>query len=501
MIGGNNQYSGYKGIFKSTFLFGFVQVFKVIIGIAKNKIVAVILGAEGMGIMGIYTSTIALLQTGAGLGVSQSAVRDIAQANRKGDIEGFSKTIIVTNKVIYFTSLLGCAITIALSPWLSIWTMGDRDYAWAYVLVSLAVGFLIFSEGQLAILKGMRQLKALAKASLIGSVIGLITVVPLFYFLGKDGIVPSLIVTAFSALFFSNFYVRKIRYSRQTISFKVVLQEANPMIRMGISLMFVTFLWTVAALVISAYIRFKGGFEEVGYYQAGTVILSRYFGVIIVALSTDYYPRIASINHDNTLIQDELNKQSAVSLVLMCPLVVIFLFLLPYLVPLLYSSEFFSTTDFLKYAIWGTLITMISNQVDMILVAKFQIKVFTIIAVGIRILQVITSILLYHYFGLVGIGISLTLTGLIHMLIMSITVFHLYNIRLNAFFVRLALIVFSISIGAVMSNEFISNFYFKVGCGLILSFISAVFAITVSRKKFDLDFIEILRQKIKQKSI
>ena len=44
--------SSYSGIFKSTFLFGFVQVVRILVGVIKNKVVAILLGAEGMGIYG-----------------------------------------------------------------------------------------------------------------------------------------------------------------------------------------------------------------------------------------------------------------------------------------------------------------------------------------------------------------------------------------------------------------------------------------------------------------
>lgn len=495
------QNKDYKGIFKSTFLFGFVQVFKVIIGIVNNKVAAVFLGAEGMGIMGIYSSTISLIQTGAGLGISQSAVRDISEANRENDYTRFSKTISITNKVIYYTCLLGCIITIMLSPWLSKWTMGDSSYTFAYILISLVVGFQILSEGQLAILKGMRQLHALAKASILGSVMGILTVVPLYYYFGKEGIVPSLIISSISAVLFSYYYVRKIKFKKSSFNFKEVLKEASPMIRMGVALMFITFLWTVVALIISTYIRYKGGLIEVGFYIAGTTILSRYFGVIITALSTDYYPRIAAINKDNNLLQEELNKQSSVSLVLLCPLIVIFLFLLPYLVPLLYSNEFSPTVDFLEFAIWGTLITIISNQVDMILVAKFQIKIFTILAISIRIFQVIITIVLYDFGGLIGLGISLTLLGIVHMLLMTIVVYKLYKIKFNLSFVKIAVWVFAFAICSVIINGIINYIILKWILGLFLSILSFVFAIKISKKKFEIDFLNIVINKFKIKKI
>ena len=114
----------YKNIFKTTFLLGFVQIFNILVKVITNKIVSVLLGAEGMGTIGIYNNTIDLLKSGAGLGISQSAVRDISAANSNGDKESFSRIISVTKRIVMFSGLLGIIITIILSPWLSRWVMG-----------------------------------------------------------------------------------------------------------------------------------------------------------------------------------------------------------------------------------------------------------------------------------------------------------------------------------------------------------------------------------------
>ena len=65
----NTTNKEYKGVFKSTFLFSFVQVIRLMAGIVKNKVAAMILGPSGMGIMGVFNTTINFLKTGAGLGV------------------------------------------------------------------------------------------------------------------------------------------------------------------------------------------------------------------------------------------------------------------------------------------------------------------------------------------------------------------------------------------------------------------------------------------------
>lgn len=161
----SEEKQAYTGIFKSTFLFGFVQVFNILVKMIANKAVALLLGANGMGIVGLFNSSIGMIQIGAGLGLSQSAVRDISEANASEDTNRFSRIISLTNRVLLFTAFLGVIVTISLSPWLSEWSFGNKNYTFAYIWLSIVVGLNILTEGQLAILKGMRRLRALAKAS------------------------------------------------------------------------------------------------------------------------------------------------------------------------------------------------------------------------------------------------------------------------------------------------------------------------------------------------
>ncbi|MDP5081484.1 MAG: hypothetical protein NWP87_02425, partial [Winogradskyella sp.] len=51
-----NQTS-YRSIMKATSLFGGVQVFNIIIAILRSKIIAILLGPAGLGIVGLLNST------------------------------------------------------------------------------------------------------------------------------------------------------------------------------------------------------------------------------------------------------------------------------------------------------------------------------------------------------------------------------------------------------------------------------------------------------------
>ena len=489
--------TSYSNIFKTTFLFGFVQVFRAVIGIVKNKLVAILIGPEGMGLLGIFNSTIQMIQTGAGLGINQSAVRDVAEAKGSGDNERVYRIVKVTNRVVLFTGLLGCLVTLILSHYLSVWTLGGTGYTFSYCILAIVVALNIINEGKQALLKGVRHLRALAYASMIGTVVGLVTAIPLYYFFGKDGIVPELLIASILALLVSQYYVNKIPKEPVSLSLKETFEDAQPMIRMGVALMFVTLLQTITSFAVNAFIRSQGGLTDVGYYSAGSNILNAYFGMIITALMTDYYPRIASVNQNNSKIQDELNKQSMVSVVLCCPLIVLFIALMPLFVNILYSQEFMPTLDYLRFGIFWTVITICSNQVDMILIAKNNSRVFMTISVIVRAVQLIMCIVLYKYWGLVGLGISYGLLGVLHMAIMTTVVNRLYGIHFTKEFVKTGAIVLMFTIIATIIGSVLGGATRYVAA-ITLVVIATYYSYKVSKSNLDIDFIRIIRNKIKR---
>lgn len=487
----------YGNIFKTTFLFGFVQVFKAVIAIVKNKLVAILIGPEGMGLLGIFNSTIQMIQTGAGLGINQSAVRDVAEAKGSGDHERVSRIIKVTNRIVLFTGLLGCLVTLIFSHYLSIWTLGGTAYTLSYCVLAVVVALNIINEGKQALLKGIRHLRALAYASMIGTVVGLVTAIPLYYFFGKDGIVPELLIASILALVVSQYFVNKIPVEPVTLTLKKTFKDAQPMIRMGVALMFVTLLGTITSFAVNAFIRSRGGLTDVGFFSAGSNILNAYFGMIITALMTDYYPRIAAVNQDNEKVQDELNKQSMVSVVLCCPLIVLFIALMPLFVTILYSNEFMPTLDYLQFGIFWTVITICSNQVDMILIAKNNSRIFMTISIIVRTVQLVLCIVLYKAFGLLGLGISYGLLGLLHMAIMTTVVQKLYGIHFTKDFVIIGGTVLLFTIIATIIGSVLGGSVRYIAA-ITLVVIATYYSYMVSKNKLGIDLIQIVKNKIKR---
>lgn len=488
--------SGYRNIFKSTFLFGFVQIFNIAVKVGLNKVVAILLGPVGMGTISLYNTSIHLLSVGAGLGINQSAVRDISESRGLENKEKIDTTISFVKQIIRYTSLLGIIITIILAPFLSEWTFGNENYTWGYIIISLAVGATIQTNGYRAINTGMRQLRNVAYSTMWGAVAGLICGIPLYFFLGDNGIVPSLVISSIATLLISKYYANKIKYSRQVLSIKEALGKSSNMIKMGVSLMLMSFMLSGVQLIISAYISSHGGVAIVGLYQAGATIVTSYFGIIITAMSTDYYPRISSFHDDNSKLKDAVNSQSEVGLLLALPLVVIFIFLAPIFLRFLYSDKFIIATDYLDFAVLGTVTMIASNSMGMILLAKQKSKLFLWSSLICNIIILIVNIVAYNLLGLTGLGIAYMINGIIQFIAYDIIMWYYYKIRFSGIIIGLLLSIF-ICIEVSIYFRSVQILWIKWLCWGCLFVMVSIYTVWKLNKAMDIGILEYVKSRIK----
>lgn len=491
------QEKGYTGILKTTFLFAFVQVFNILIKVVYNKIAAIILGPSGIGLISIFQNTTNIIKTGCGLGIPQSAVKDIAEANKDKEQDKTTNIIGVTDRVVNFTALLGMMVTILLAPFLSSWTIGSHEYVLSYILLSLSACFLILTDGKLAILKGTRRLKDLARANMIGSIMGLVIGIPLFYLMGQKGIVPSLILFSISSYLVVKYFIRKAGYQALKIKFSKVMILAKGMIRMGIALMIVSFLSLLFNLIISFYLSNKSGLSEVGIYNAGVTIISSYFGIILTALTTDYYPRIAAINKNDSALQVEMNRQSEVGLILVFPLVSIFIVFSSTFINILYDSSFESSNLYTNYALIGTIITIVSNCMGMILLAKQATKIFLYSVIIQRTILIGIYIILYNIWGLFGLGLAYIFTGILHLFIMHFILKYKFNIVLNSKVISLLVTTVIFAILMIIVRSFHEPLY-KYSLGGFGISISILFCLWYCKKELKINILSPINRFIKK---
>ena len=431
-----NQTSSYRSVFKATSLFGGVQVYQILIGIIKSKFIAILLGPAGMGIQGLYQSTLDLIKSLSAFGLEQSAVRDISEANGSGDQQRVGRTVATVRKLIWITGLFGFTITLFLSPLLSKLTFGNSDFTWGFVILSSTLLINQLCAGQKVVLQGMRRLKDLAKASAIGSTIGLLASIPLYYWLGVKGIVPTMVIVSLTAMALSWFYSRRIPIPKELVTMSQAASNGRSMIKMGLAMSVSSILVTLFAYILRWFIREEGGVDEVGLYTAGFVIMNTYVGMVFTAMGTDYYPRLAAVNKDNKLCRDVINQQGEIAILILSPLIISCIIFMPFIIRLIYSESFLPANDFILIAVTGTMFKATSWVISYVFLAKAESRLFIYNETITNIYGLIFNIFGYKIGGLTALGISYVFVYFMYLLQVYIIARNRYGFSFTQSFKR-----------------------------------------------------------------
>lgn len=404
----------YRQIFKATSLFGSVQVFGIIINIIRSKAIAVLLGPVGIGVYSLLNTTISMVGSFTNLGLGSSAIKNVAAANATNDRTRIAIVVTVFRKLVWFTGLLGSAVTLIFSSLLSKLTFGNTDYTFAFVFISITLLLNQISVGQRVILRGTRQLKFMTQSGIIGSLFGLIMSLPLYYLYGIKGIVPTIIITSVTALLLSSYFSNKVKIDKIYVNFSTLKNEGREMISMGIMLSLSGTLSLATSYLLRIFISNTGGVDQVGLFSAGFAIINSYVGMVFTAMSTDYYPSLSGIAHDNKLASKLINEQSEMALLILAPIIVVFIVFNNYIVTILYSNKFTDIYGMLQWSALGMFFKTGSWAIGYLLLAKSASKIFFWNELISNIYFLILNIVGYKLFGLEGLGISFLIGYLLY---------------------------------------------------------------------------------------
>lgn len=406
----------YKEGLKGTTLFGGVQIYKIAISIVRSKLLAIFLGPVGVGVLGILTIATDFIYSLTNLGLGTSAVRDISEANKNGDIFRLSYVSTIFKKLVWITGLLGLCICLFFAPILSKISFGNHDYTFTFAILSVILLFRMLSEGQNTLLQGTHNLRMMAKSNVWGNTFGLLVTAPLYYHFGVRGIAPALILTYLTNFLFSWYYSKKVKIEKVTISFKHALINGRRMIKLGGFVALSALFTTLVPYIIQVFIEDRGGLHDVGLYVAGFAIVNTYVGMVFTAMSTEYFPRLSSLSNDNKAFNLAINQQMEIAILLIAPLICCFIIFSRIGILILYSDEFLTIEHMICYAILAIFFKTPSWCCSYAILAKGDGRIFFITEILVLIVKMVLYLGFYIWIGLTGIGIAFIFEYLYYLL-------------------------------------------------------------------------------------
>ena len=408
----------YGHVLKFTGIFGGVQGLNVLVGLVRNKFVALLLGPDGMGLVSLFNTTVQLISQATHLGISVSAVRNISEYYDAGDTEKVAHCVKVVRGWCLLTALLGMLVCVVAGPFLSNTTFSWGDHTLHFVLLAPAVGMIAITGGETAILKGQRKLGALALVQIVAALASLVIAIPIYYFFWQAGIVPVIVLMAFVTM------CATLRFSLRIFPLQIrgargILGEGMGMIRLGVAFTLAGIVGSGAEMFIRSFLNVAGSLDAVGLYNAGYMITITYAGLVFAAMESDYFPRLSAVNQDVEATNLMVNKQMEVSVLTIAPLLTSLIIFLPVLIPLLLSSQFLPIVAMTQVAALAMFFKAMTLPVAYITLARGLSVTYFVLESVYYVALVALIMVGYRHWGIWGTGLAITLAHLVEFLIIN----------------------------------------------------------------------------------
>jgi len=471
----------YSHVLKYTGIFGGVQGLNVLMGLVRNKCVALILGPGGMGLVSLFNTTISLISQATHLGISFSAVRHISELYDQRDEAQAAHFVKVVRGWSLLTALIGMLVCVVAGPFLSSTTFSWGDHTLHFILLAPAVGMMAITGGETAILKGQRKLGALALVQIIAALASLVISIPIYYFFWQAGIVPVIVLMAFVTMCATLRYSLRI-YPLHLSGARGILGEGMEMVRLGVAFTVAGIVGSAAEMFIRSYLNVVADLDVLGLYNAGYMLTITYAGMVFSAMETDYFPRLSAVNRNIEATNYTVNRQMEVSLLIISPMLTALIVFLPVLVPLLFSSEFLPMITMAQVATLAMFFKVLTLPVAYITLARGKSLIYLFLETSYFIVFVLLIIFGYEHWGLIGTGVAITLAHVFDYLMINGIARWLYNYKMSSAVIRYGAIHILIGLLAYFTTITVDGYAYWV-FGIGLSLVSILFSLLILRQK------------------
>lgn len=396
-----------RSILKATALLGSASVVNILTGLATAKVSALLLGPGGVGFGGLLFSLLSLAGMLAALGANAGVVRQGARAVADDDPRRMAA---IRSAAWLLCGTLGsataAAMILARTP-LSRLMLGGPDHGGAVAI--MAVGLMLTLSGgiQSSILNAHQRVGALVRTSILSSVVGASVSLLIIWRWRADGIAWSVLATCVVPWAISLYFLRRLHpHAGAQATTREILATAGELLRFGAPYTASLLVGAGVIAVLPVIVLHALGSEAAGFYRAASAIAVSYLGFVTAAMAQDYYPRVSAVPGDRNALIRLINEQHRLLLLLVGPLILGMLALVPYLVPLLYSSRFTPAVELLEWQLLGDIFRLAAWTMAFVVLAHSGSVTFFLLELGGGLSLTLFSWLGMRWFGLTGLGMG-----------------------------------------------------------------------------------------------
>jgi O-antigen/teichoic acid export membrane protein len=469
-----------RSLIKSMLVIGYAQAVSILISIFKMKVLAVLLGPGGVGLLSIYNSLLGMVQQTAGLGMGTSGVREIASS--RGDEATLSRV----RRVLFAAHLIQGTLAM-IAVWLlreriAIWLFGDGVRATEVGLIGIAILLSLLSSAQTALLQGLRKIGDLGRVTVIGAFVGTLAGLAAVWLQGESGLIWFILVQPLAAVLIALHYTRRLpKPTAARLTLVETWEVWKPMAKLGAAFMLGGLATAATLLLVRGRISQELGLDAAGHFAAAWGITMTYVGFLLGAMGADYYPRLAEVIHDKVAAVRLMNDQAQLGLAIGGPVLLLLIGLAPWVIALFYSDEFGPAVTLLQWQTVGNVFKIASWALGFSIVASARSKTFLLVQVNFNILFLLMFWPTLASFGIIAAGPAFSIAYILHFALLYLIVHRIFQFRWQRLSLALLAIHASLATALLGATQFSPEF--AAFASVCLALVTGVFGVRVVLSK------------------
>jgi len=479
--------NSYRSIIKATSLIGGASVLAMFFNMIRTKVIAVLLGAEGVGFFGVFMNILNLFSVAMTLGLGTSGVKILAEQYQNREMSEVRECSSVILQILLYFGIFGMLLMAGLCYPLSVFSFHSSQFYWAILLLSVGVLLKNLINGQRAILQGCRKIPQIALLNILDALFMMLFGIPCYYFFGMNGIVSGLVIALILSCCMGWVFLHKPDFQFSWVSFSVLKKKSTPMLALGIGFVFTAFVGTGIDYLARVVIIKNAGIILLGIYDAAFSLSGIFVNFVLGAMATDYYPRLAAVVNDSKKFQRTLMEQAEIVILVATPGLVLMMMLADIIIPIFYASSFAQAIPILKIFIIAVYGRVLSWPFSYAIMAKGDARAFVAAETSMYILR---FVLLYWgvlYYGIAGAAWALVGAYFLYIPLVLFICFHKYHLH-SSHFLSLLRATAGLVILLTFFNNFFMRHWFNWGLDVILFAGVGIGALAILKRRLNLSW-------------
>lgn len=370
-------------------LTAFANLIKIGINLITTKVIAVLVGPNGVAMLGQFTNLMTALTTTSTGGISNGIIKYVAEYEEKKNV--YYSYINAALSITLLFSVITSLLLLVFSKSICINLFGDLTYLSIIYITAFTILLYSINSFLLSVINGRKLYDKFILINLLSSIIGFVFTVVLVYFFKTYGALLALATYQSVVIIITLYIVYKNKlFSLQYLSISFSKEKWLKLLAYSLMAL-VALIWPLVNILIRSTLISEISIESAGIWEGMTKVSVLVTTIVGTAISTYFLPRFSEITNDSVL-KKELFSGLKLVLFVTFVIIIILYFFRTTIIQVLFTKEFNTMDSLFLFQLSGDFFWVAKMLLTVVLVARAMSTKYIVLEI---------------VFGLMYLGLSL----------------------------------------------------------------------------------------------